>query len=76
MQEAVIIRLDPPHLGLLEHELGDQDPIRITGSAPGEVPAVLAEPAEEGAPKRREVRRGNAVGCAKGLAHESEESST
>lgn len=35
------------NLRLLQHELGDQDVVRITGGAPGEVPPLGAEPGEE-----------------------------
>jgi hypothetical protein len=76
VQEAVIVGLDPRHLGLLEHELGDQDPIRIASSAPREVPPVLAKPAEQGAPKCWEMGQGDAGACARGVGHDSEESST
>lgn len=38
----------PAHLGLLEHQLGDEDGVGVAGTPPGEVAAVLGEPGEEG----------------------------
>jgi hypothetical protein len=45
----VIIGLHPDDLSLLQHELGDQDVVRVPGAAPGEIAAVTAEPAEQSA---------------------------
>jgi hypothetical protein len=39
--KSCIPLLHPRHLGLLEHYLGDQDPIRVTRIPPREIPAVV-----------------------------------
>ena len=47
-QEPVIIIGDHGrNLGLLEHEFGDKDGVRITGSAPREIAAVAAIPTQQ-----------------------------
>jgi hypothetical protein len=38
-------------LGLLKHELGSENRVRIPRSAPGKIAAVLMIPAKEGTPK-------------------------
>jgi hypothetical protein len=47
----MIIRDHSGHLRLLEHELGDDDCVRIARLAPGEIAAVTAKPAEKRAAK-------------------------
>ena len=47
LQEPVVVRLDPCHLGLLKHELRHHDAVRIPGPPPGQVAAVAPEPAEQ-----------------------------
>jgi len=47
LEKGVIVLLDPSHLGLLEHDLGDQDAIRIARPAPGEVASVPPKPSEQ-----------------------------
>lgn len=42
---------DGRDLGLLEHELGDEDRVGIGGSAPGKIASVFAIPVEERAPE-------------------------
>ena len=46
-----IIGDDGGDLGLLEHELGDEDRVGIAGAAPGKIAAVVAIPGEERAPE-------------------------
>jgi hypothetical protein len=41
----LIVRNDSRDLGLLEHELGDQDRVWIAGVAPREVSALQPKPA-------------------------------
>ena len=48
---SIIIRDDGSDLGLLEHELGDEDGVGISGAAPREIATVLAKPGQEGAPE-------------------------
>jgi len=47
----IIIRDDGRDLGLLEHELRDEDGVGIAGAAPGKIAAVATVPGEEGAPE-------------------------
>ena len=47
LQPFFIIRQDRADLGLLKHELGDENRIWIAGSAPGEIAAVFAVPSEK-----------------------------
>ena len=42
-------------LGLLKHELGDQNRIGITGRAPRQVAAMAAKPVEKRTAKRADV---------------------
>jgi hypothetical protein len=44
-QPFIIIRDNGSNLGLLEHELGDQDGVWIAGIAPRQIAAVFAIPA-------------------------------
>jgi hypothetical protein len=53
---SIIIRNDSGDLGLLQHELGNEDRVRIAGAAPGKIAAVLAIPRDEGAAERGGVR--------------------
>src|SRR5256885_2849722 len=43
----IIIWNDGGDLGLLKHELGDEDRVRIGGAAPGKIAAVFAIPGKE-----------------------------
>jgi len=45
-QEALEEGDDTIHLGLLEHDLADEDVVGLSGAAPGEVALGAAEPAE------------------------------
>ena len=47
LKEALVIGDHRRNLGLLEHDLRDQDLVRVARLPPGEVPAVLPEPAQE-----------------------------
>jgi hypothetical protein len=47
VQPLVVIRHDGGDLRLLEHELGDEDCVRVSGPAPGEIAAVTTMPAEK-----------------------------
>ena len=55
----IIIRNDSGDLSLLEHELGNEDGVWVARSAPREVAAVAAIPAEKRAAKRANVFRRN-----------------
>ena len=50
-QPLFIIRDDGGDLRLLEHELGDEDGVRIVGVTPGKVAAVFTIPRKERAPE-------------------------
>jgi hypothetical protein len=50
-QPFIIVRDDGSDLGLLEHELRDEDRVGISGSAPGKIAGVFAIPADERAPE-------------------------
>ena len=50
-QPVIIVRDDGSDLGLLEHELRDEDRVGIGGSAPGKIAGVFAIPADERAPE-------------------------
>ena len=54
----MIVRDDGGDLGLLEHELRDEDRVGIGGSAPGEIAGVFAIPGDERAPEERSGRSG------------------
>src|SRR5262245_22911347 len=51
LEKLVVLRDHPIYLRLLQHDLGDQDAIRIGGPAPGEVAAVAPVPREQASPK-------------------------
>src|SRR5882762_5974786 len=46
-QELVVLRDDAVDLGLLEHDLGDEDAVRLAGAAPGQIAAVACVPGEK-----------------------------
>ena len=46
-QESGPVALDSGHLRLLEHDLGDEDTIRVAGASPRQVPAVTTEPGQQ-----------------------------
>jgi hypothetical protein len=46
-EEAVEVGLDRLGAGLLEHDLGDEDGVRIAGMSPRKVAAVLAVPVQK-----------------------------
>ena len=50
-QPFIIIRDHGGDLGLLEHDLGNEDGVRIVGVTPTQIAAVFAEPATESAAK-------------------------
>ncbi|MEY2502061.1 MAG: hypothetical protein QOI07_2395 [Verrucomicrobiota bacterium] len=47
----IVIRNDGGDLGLLEHELGDEDGVGVGGAAPGQVAGIFAIPGEDGTPE-------------------------
>lgn len=51
----MIIRYDCGDLRLLQHELGNEDCVRIEGSAPGEIAAAAAIPPNKRAAKKGKV---------------------
>ena len=63
LKPLFVFWLDPVHLGLLQHDLGHQNPIGISGSPPGQITSVPVVPAEEAIAKtpprggRRELGR-------------------
>ena len=52
----IIVWDDRGDLRLLEHELGHQDRVRISGATPGEIAALFPVPGEEGVAERSGVR--------------------
>lgn len=46
-QESRVVLANTGHLRLLKHELGDEDSVRIPGSAPGKVSTPRAKPPQE-----------------------------
>jgi len=46
-EKSLVVAADSVHLGLLEHDLRDQNLVRVPRLAPWEVPAVLPEPAQK-----------------------------
>ena len=48
LKPLFVFWLDPVHLGLLQHDLGHQNSIGITGSPPGQITSVPVVPAEGG----------------------------
>src|SRR5262245_3699431 len=53
VQELVVLRDHPVDLRLLQHDLGDQDAIRVFGAPPRQVAAMLAVPGEQTSAKTR-----------------------
>ena len=47
LQEPLVAGRHPVDLGLLEHHLADEDPVRIAGVAPGKVAMTGSVPVEE-----------------------------
>ena len=50
-QEALVVRHDAVDLGLLQHDLGDEDRPGVTGVPPGQVAPVLLAPLQQAAPE-------------------------
>ncbi len=46
-QELVVLGDDAVDLGLLEHDLGNKDAVRLAGAAPGQIAAVTRVPGEK-----------------------------
>ena len=46
-QEAPVVALDPVHLGLLQHDLGDQDPVGVAGPPPGQLAPLGPVPGQQ-----------------------------
>ncbi len=57
-EEPLVERYHRRDPGLLEHHLGDPDPVRIAVAAPRERPPVAREPGDERRPERRVKRTG------------------
>jgi hypothetical protein len=57
LQKAEVIRFHSGDLSLLEHELRHQDVIGIPSASPGEIPAMMAEPAQQEATEARGVSK-------------------
>ena len=55
-EPVIIIRDDGSDLGLLEHELGNEDRVGVVGTAPGKIARVLTVPGKEIAAERGGVR--------------------
>ena len=51
-QPLLVFRQDAVHLRLLQHDLGDEDVVRVAGVPPRQVPAVAAVPIEQAAPEQ------------------------
>ncbi len=47
LEESLEVRNDRRHPGLLEHDLGDPDRVRIVRASPREVPSVFPVPTEQ-----------------------------
>ena len=57
-EELVVLGEDALHLGLLEHDLGDQNGVGVVGMAPGEIAALPGVPVKQPAlDKGDDVRR-------------------
>ncbi len=56
LQEAMPVSFDTDDLGLLQHDLRDEDLIRVARLAPGEIPAVLTEPLHQAAFEAQALR--------------------
>jgi hypothetical protein len=53
LEPLIIIRDDGGYLGLLQHELRDEDGVGIGGAAPGKIAGVFAVPGEQRSAERR-----------------------
>jgi hypothetical protein len=53
----MIVLLNPGDLGLLEHELRNENAIRIASATPGKVSAVTPKPSEQRSAERRRLCR-------------------
>ena len=64
LKEAGVVRLHPGNLRLLEHDFRHQHAVRIARAAPGQIPAMAAEPADQPTAKLRvtSVTRGGLAG--------------
>lgn len=49
----IIIRDHAGNLGLLKHDLGDENGVRIAGATPGKIPSVFSVPGKKRAAERR-----------------------
>ena len=49
-EEALVVRHDAVHLGLLQHDLGDEDRPRVARLPPGQVAPVFLPPLQQAAP--------------------------
>ena len=58
-EPLIVIKNDGGNLSLLEHELRNEDGVWVARSAPGEIAAVVAIPAEKRTPERANVFRRN-----------------
>src|SRR3989441_541744 len=47
LEELMVLRNHPLHLRLLQHDLGDEHPVRVARAAPGKIAAVLRVPREQ-----------------------------
>jgi hypothetical protein len=54
-QPFIVIGDHSTDLGLLKHELGDKDRVRVAGIAPRQVPSIPAKPLQERTAKRIDV---------------------
>jgi len=50
-QKTWIVPQNPLHLGLLQHDLGDQDVVGVLSAPPGQIPPVLGIPRQKSPPK-------------------------
>ena len=55
IEERVIVGDDPVDLGLLEHDLGHQDFVGVSGMPPGEIARVHGEPCQQPAAHRSDL---------------------
>lgn len=53
LQKPGVVGLDSGHLGLLQHDLGHQHPVRVTSASPGQVPSVPPVPAAQQTPESK-----------------------
>ncbi len=47
IEERQVLRHDPIHLSLLEHDLGHQDAIGVAGAPPGQIARGVGEPGQQ-----------------------------